>query len=446
MNQTQIQQFYEWIGALAKKDSVDFDFHGSCQSETRVVFQKKELKNNSYSEARHLNLRVLQGEKAGVSYTKEFSKENLESCYQRALEALKLSDKKEAGSLAEDQKYEFPSGFYNKDFKNMSMEDKIQKTKDMNQACLDSSSQVQPVYSKSLDLDTCSFFFNSKGSHLLYQINNVYALCNSLAVHGENRSGGQHGIHARDYKAIDFKEMGSKSAEKALKKLNYSIPKTKKYPVVFQAGQPVYELLIRLVNMMKGTNVFKGLSLFKDSLNKKVFSESFSLQDEPLALWGGNSKAFDGEGFATEKSPLVENGILKNYLTSSFFAKALKVPHTKKAAWDEEALDVSRTNLLMAEGDSSFEELVGAFPQVLVIDYLKGSAGYNAISGDFSIESEGFLWERGEESKALCQFVVSGNIRDIFSNIAKIGKDSEIYMGEVKAPSFLVPDLMIAGK
>ena len=148
-----------------------------------------------------------------------------------------------------------------------------------------------------------------------------------------------------------------------------------------------------------------------------------------------------------EKTPLVQKGVLENYLTSSFFARALKAPHTKKAHWinDKGSLSVSTSNLVMPEGDSSLEEMLGEFPQVIVIDILKGFAGYNAVSGDFSIESEGFLWEKGE-AKPICQFTVSSNIKDLFSNILKIGQDSEIYAGTVKAPSFLVPDLMIAGK
>ena len=82
---------------------------------------------------------------------------------------------------------------------------------------------------------------------------------------------------------------------------------------------------------------------------------------------------------------------------------------------------------------------------MLLVDWLKGFAGYNPVSGNFSIESEGFLWEKGE-ARPLCQFTVSGNIKDIFSNVLKIGNDSEIYAGSSKSPSFLLPELMIAGE
>ena len=447
MDNSQISQFYEWIKALAKKDSADFDLHGFCQGKNSILFQKKELKNYSYSSSRHINLRVLKGEKAGASWTKDFSKESLQDCYKRAMEGLKLSDKKERGELAQNKQYEDFCGFYDESFKEIPLQDKLKKAKNMNRACLGFDSKVQPVYSSVSDLDNYCFFINSKGFQSFYKSSDVSAGCYSLAVQGDSRSNGYSESYARNYESIDFKKIGSESAGKALKKLSYSIPQTKRYPVVFQAGQPVGSLLLCLADLMSGKSVFEGLSLFKNSLKKKIFSKELSLYDDPLALWGSQSRPFDGEGFSTEKTALVEKGVLQNYLTSSFFAKALKAPHTKKACWNNEKgeLDISASNLLMAEGNSSFEEMTGEFPQVIVIDVLKGFAGYNAISGDFSLESEGFLQEGGE-ARPLCQFTVSGNIRDLFLNILKIGRDSCISAGAVKAPSFLAPELMIAGK
>ena len=446
MDIVSIDSFYEWIQSLAKKDSMDFDLHGFHREQTKIVFQKKKLKNCSRSETYHLDLRVLKGEKAGASYTKDFSKKSLEDCYKRAVDGLKLSDKKERGDLSENENYRDFSAFYNKSFEETAIEDKIKKARQMNTACLDFNKNVQPVYSSVSDLNTFSFFANSKGSRSFYRSNDVYASCDSLAIQGQSRSNGYSENNSRNYRDIDFKKMGEDSSAKALKKLNYSIPKTKRYPVIFQAGPAVGRLLPCLADLMSGKSVFEGLSLFKDSLKKKVFSEHFSLCDDPFALWGFHSKPFDGEGFAMEKTSLVKEGVLENYLTSSFFARALKAPHTKKAHWTGEgSLGISATNLVMSEGTSSFEELIGECPQVIAIDNLKGFAGYNSISGDFSIESEGFLWEKGE-AIPLCQFTVSGNIENIFSNILKIGQDSEIYAGAVKAPSFLVADLMIAGK
>ena len=371
----------------------------------------------------------------------------MRDCYQRAKDSLQLTDQKTAGSLSANQNYQDSSDFYDESFADSSLESKLEKAKEINSACLDFDQRVQPVYSQVSDLDSVSVFVNSGKLQSLYRINNVFASCYSLAVDQDSRANGAEHSHSRNYNSINFSQIGEKSAEKAVKKLNYKIPQTKQYPVIFKSGQAVSALLSSLSDLLSGKSVFEGLSLFKDSLDEKIFSKKFSLYDDPFAVWGANSQPFDGEGFATEKTVLAKEGFLKNYLTSSFYAKALKAPHTKKAYWISEkgALDISGTNLIMSEGKNSFQDLLSEFPQVILIDYLKGFAGYNAVSGDFSIESEGLLWE-GREFKPLCQFTVSGNIANLFSNILKVANDSKIYGGSIKAPSFLAPDLMIAGQ
>ena len=285
MEQSQINQFYRWIKALAKKDSIDFDFHGSYQKQTKILFQKQELKNYSCSATNHMNLRVLQGEKAGTSYTKDFSKTSLEDCYKRAVDSLNLSDKKERGDLSQKETYKDFSAFYNPGFKETILEDKIKKAQEMNSACFNFDKRVQPVYSSVSDLDNYSFFANSEEAQSFYRSNDVFASCYSLAVQENSRSQGFSEKNTRDYQVIDFKTIGGESASKALKKLNYSIPKTKRYPVVFPAGQSVASLLLRLADLMSGQLVFEGLSLFKDSLKKKSFSKIF-LSTMILLLYG----------------------------------------------------------------------------------------------------------------------------------------------------------------
>ena len=447
MQRPSVEEFSDWISALAKKDSLEFDLHGNKTESTSILFQKEELKNCSQSSASHLNLRLLKGEKAGVSYTKNFSKEGLKSCYQQALDSLRLSDKKERGFFGQNQRIQDFSGFYSEKLAKTPLQQKIQSAEEMNQACLKSDKKIQPVYSSVEDRESFTFHASSANKSLVFfTANGVHASCYSLAVDGQKRANGDCERSQADYSQINFSELGREAGKKAIGKLNWSLPETKKYPVVFQAGQSVSTLLGWLSSALSGKLLFDKMSLFKDDLGENIFSQNFSLYDEPFAPWGFRSFPFDGEGFAAEKTPLVEKGRLSNYLTSSFFAKALNLPHNKKARWDEGGnLYPSPSNLLMPEGESSFEELKTEFPQTILLDNLKGLAGYNATSGDFSIESEGFLCVNGEK-RPICGFTVSGNIKKLFSNILKIGQDSRIHQGTVKAPSFLTAELMVAGK
>ena len=411
----------------------------------KISFEKQKLKNYSTSKDRNLALRISAKNKFGVSYTKDFSKESIEECYNQALNSLKLSDREEEVEISPSQEYlDMSSAIYNPD--TVSLSEKVEKVKSMDQACLSLGDKIQPVFNVGTDQVFFSIFGNSNQAQGSYCSNTVFCYSYTLAIDKNHRSQGASQQSSRNYKSINFQELGQESASKSLKKLNFSIPKTARYPVIFQSGQSATTLVSLLVDHLNGKKIYENLSLLRGSLNKKKLSSLFSLYDDPFVPWGFGSAPFDQEGFPSQKTTLVEDGVIKNYLTNSFIAKTLKVPHTAKASRSDNGdVNASLTNIMMQEGKSSFSDLLKEYPQVIVIDALKGLAGYNPISGNFSIESEGFLWNRGEEAQAICEFTVSGNLIDVFAHISKVAKDSAYYSGCFKTPSFLVPDLSISG-
>ena len=77
-------------------------------------------------------------------------------------------------------------------------------------------------------------------------------------------------------------------------------------------------------------------------------------------------------------------------------------------------------------------------------------AGADPISGDFSLQSAGFLIENGEKTKAVKSFTVAGNFYDLLQNIVAVANNCHLpsAMGVTAfgAPSVLVENLSIAGK
>ena len=442
----QISQFYGYLNPLSKKDALSFELHGYTRSDNTTSFDKKD-QQSSVSQSQHINLRVSQGDKAGVSYTKDFSKSSLEDCYQKAKNSLQLTDNSTGGILSENQKYQSENLFYNKDLENHSLKDQLEYTKKIHTTCSAFHKKIQPVKTFIGNESLSYFFANSKDSQAVFKISNIFVYSHCLGIDGDSRCEAVLTQHFRSFSSLNPEQIGKNTAKLSLKKLNYKIPQTKTYPVIFKPEKSGALLLSKLTELMSGKKVFENLSILKHSLGKKIFSDNLSIYDEPLAKWGSQSQIFDGEGFASERTDLVKNGVLKKFLTSSFYSKKLQIPNTKKALWIENTghLDVSTTNLVMSKGGSSFEEMLSEFPQVIVIDNLKSFSAYNPISGEFSIESEGFFYEEGNFMHPLAQFTVSGNIIELFANILKI-EDHLSSSACVKAPSFLVPELMIAGK
>ncbi|MBC6415922.1 MAG: TldD/PmbA family protein [Bdellovibrionales bacterium] len=440
---SQLLKYQDSLKALCQKDNLSFELYAYRKFHERSLFKKKDLQSSS-SDIQHINLRVSKENQTGFSYTKSFSLESLKDCYKKAKDSLQFTDSFKAGTLSEKQKYQPEDLFY--EDKKSSLKEQLEYTKQIHQASSTFNKKVQTITTAITKEEDSYFFINSKDSQATFKNSNIFIQNQCLGIDQTNRSESYNAKHFKNFSNLNPEEIGKYTAKLALQKLNYKIPETKKYPVIFKAETAGASLLSALTNFMSGKKVFENLSILKNSLYKKIFSNSLSIYDEPLAKWGSESQTFDGEGFACEKTPLVEKGVLKNFLTSSFYAKALKVPHTKKACWIEDiGLETSSSNLVMSKGESSFENMLTEFPKVIVIDHLKGWAGFNPISGDFSIESEGFLYEGTNLIQALAQFTVSGNILDIFKNILKI-ENTTHSSSSTKTSSFLVPDLMIVGK
>jgi PmbA protein len=74
-------------------------------------------------------------------------------------------------------------------------------------------------------------------------------------------------------------------------------------------------------------------------------------------------------------------------------------------------------------------------------------AGANPVSGDFSLQSAGFLIEDGKKTARVKSFTVAGNFYDLLKNIICVADNLEFPgMGTVGSPSVLVEGLSVAGK
>ena len=69
------------------------------------------------------------------------------------------------------------------------------------------------------------------------------------------------------------------------------------------------------------------------------------------------------------------------------------------------------------------------------------------MTGDFSLQSAGFMIENGKKTTAVKSFTVAGNFYDLLNSIRTVGSNLEMPgMGRFGAPSVLVDGLSVAGK
>ena len=107
--------------------------------------------------------------------------------------------------------------------------------------------------------------------------------------------------------------------------------------------------------------------------------------------------------------------------------------------------------MYLAGGEISEEELLQMAGDGVYITDLSGlHAGANPISGDFSLQSAGFLIEGGKKTKYVKSFTVAGNFYELLKNVVAVASNVELpramSMTAFGAPSVLVSGLSVAGK
>jgi len=101
-------------------------------------------------------------------------------------------------------------------------------------------------------------------------------------------------------------------------------------------------------------------------------------------------------------------------------------------------------------GEMTREELFAKAANGIYVTEMKGfHAGANAVTGDFSIESAGFLIEDGKIGAPIKSFTVAGNFFELLKQIAAIDNVLEMKapgFSQIGSPDVLVPDMSVAGE
>ena len=228
--------------------------------------------------------------------------------------------------------------------------------------------------------------------------------------------------------------VGEKAAKRTINRLGARKIATCTAPVIFEANM-ARSLLSHFVNAISGGALYRKASFLLGQLDKKVFSDLVTITEDPHRKGGLGSGAFDSEGVATQPRTLVENGILKGYVLSSYSARKMGMQTTGNAGGVH--------NLIMQLGSQTVDDLIKQMQKGLIVTELIGH-GVNIVTGDYSRGAVGYWVENGEIQFPVEEITIAGNLKDIFQKIISIGNDVD-QRSNIITPSILVDGMMVAG-
>ena len=176
------------------------------------------------------------------------------------------------------------------------------------------------------------------------------------------------------------------------------------------------EAFVVLLNLwsshLKDERLISGTSRFKASIDKPVVSPMLTLEIEPRNPIFAKQDFFTDDGYGSEPSTIVRNGVLKSYMLSDYGARKAKLPRGEN----------SGANWVVGSGSKPLGELFGNIDSGLFLGRISG--GTPAVNGDFAIVAKNsFLIESGFITKPVTELVVSGNIFDMFSAVTAVSRE-----------------------
>lgn len=227
-------------------------------------------------------------------------------------------------------------------------------------------------------------------------------------------------------------EIAAVARRKARDQLGAGRIKTGRYTVVVE-NRALPRLLGAFLGPLSGPALQQRRSLWEGKLGQQIASPLLTLHDEPHRPRGLAATLWDGDGFATRRRPLIEDGVLATYLIDQYYARKMGVEPTGG----------STCGLDWSYGDRDLDGLIADIGDGVLIDRFLGGNS-NTTSGEFSFGCAGRRIEGGKLGEPVAEMNLAGNLSDLFMRLAAIGNDAELNRSS-RCPSCVFDGLQLGG-
>lgn len=253
--------------------------------------------------------------------------------------------------------------------------------------------------------------------------------CNSIAQKdgqiqtGFASAGGTCGFELFEEKSAE--ELGRESAQRAVTLLSAEPCPTGRMTVVMGSeagGTMVHEAC---GHGLEGDLVQKGLSAYAGKLGQQVASEKITVVDDATIPGKYGSYRYDDEGTPAQKTVLIENGVLKQYMNDYHTAKrtgAVLSGNGRRESYKEKPV-TRMSNTYIAPGHDKVEDIIASTDYGLYVKRM-GGGQVNTLNGDYVFDvAEGYLIENGRITKAVRGATLAGNGPESLRNVEMVGDD-----------------------
>jgi len=431
----------ENILAQAKKVAEEVEVFMVSSEEIPVQFEANRLKHIQSKQSRRLALRIVRQGKIGYSATTELGDS------QRL-----VNNAVETAQFGMPAKFDFPSlvsyprvEVFDSDMESVSIEEMVRLGEELITMVRGHTPEIvcQVGVLKSI---TSVRIINSRGGQANYRISTF-----GLGIEGSL-------IRDTDMLFVGESQsschpiLGSEAvAETVIQQLELaknraSVP-SKPLPVIFTPNGVASALILPLMAAFNGKIVLEGASPIGNRLGQPVFDKKLWLWDDPTIAYRPESRPCDDEGIPSQRTPLIEQGTVANFIYDLQTAALAHTQSTGNGSRNRGLPAPSPSAFIIAPGNTTFDEMVNDIKEGLIIEQLMGAEQGNILGGDFSGNVLlGYKVESGKIVGRVKDTMVSGNVYQILKQIIAVGSDTKWVGSFLQTPYLYCPSLSVASK
>lgn len=228
----------------------------------------------------------------------------------------------------------------------------------------------------------------------------------------------------------DYETTAEEVAESAGKMLYADYVESGTYPIVManKFGGVIFHEACG--HLLETTQIEQKTTPFLDKKGEKIAHASLTAWDEGLSDNAFGSLDMDDEGMPTQRTLLIENGILKNFLADR--AGSLRTGHPRTGSGRRQSYAYAAAsrmrNTYIAPGDCSLDDLFASIERGIYCKQMGG--GSVGATGEFNFAvSEAYLIENGNLTKPLKGATLIGTAKEIMNEISMCSQDLGLAAG-----------------
>jgi TldD protein len=258
--------------------------------------------------------------------------------------------------------------------------------------------------------------------------------CNLLCADGDHRSSISKRIgNTSDpnfLQSWNYETTAAEVAESAGKMLYADYVESGTYPIIManEFGGVIFHEACG--HLLETTQIERQTTPFADKKGEKIAHESLTAWDEGLSENAFGTIDMDDEGMPAQRTLLIENGILKNFLADR--AGSMKTGHPRTGSGRRQGYTYAAAsrmrNTYIAPGNYSVDDLFASVEKGIYCKKMGGGSVGPTGEFNFGVE-EAYLIENGKLTKPLKGAILIGEAREIMNKISMCSQDLGLAAG-----------------